>query len=178
MPRYRDPRNLNPGLQGLIVIYFIRLDGDVSLQTNIDDYATDQGIILERTAPYTSAQNGSAERAGEIIFTTARSLSIQSNFPLELWLETTAAAVYLGNQIPRQKIGWSTPEGKMNSWLNANRGTQRPEQLSVSHLKRYSYRAYPLTKDYLAGRQQSAKMSPRAHIGYLYGYNSSNIYCI
>ncbi|KAK2005392.1 hypothetical protein LZ32DRAFT_673741 [Colletotrichum eremochloae] len=103
-------------------------------------------------------------------------MTIKSNFPPELWPETTAASVYVGNLTPRRKIHWKTPQGVLNTWLNANRGTDKLEKPLITYLKRYRYRAYPLTKDYLTSRQRTAKMSLRVHIGYLCGYNSTNIY--
>ncbi|KAL4405393.1 reverse transcriptase domain protein [Colletotrichum abscissum] len=150
----------------------------MALQTNIDTFTADEGIILERTAPYTSAQNGPGERAGGVVFNDSRAMGIESNFPSDLWPEITAASVYAGNLTPRRKIHWKTPQGVLNTWLNANRGMNRPEKPSIAHLKRYGCRAYPLTKDYLASRQRTAKMTPRAHIGYLCGYDSTNIYRI
>ncbi|KAK2747410.1 hypothetical protein CKAH01_06587 [Colletotrichum kahawae] len=103
-----------------IIVRFIRLDGDMALQTNMDTFTADEGIMLERTAPYTSAQNGSGERAGGVVFNDSRAMRIESNFPPDLWPEITAASVYVGNLTPRRKIHWKTPQGVLNTWLNAN----------------------------------------------------------
>ena len=49
---------------------------------------------------------------------------------------------------------------------------------SYAHLKAYGCRAYPLTREVKAGLEKKRKLAPRAHIGYLVGYDSTNIFCI
>ena len=44
----------------------------------------------------------------------------------------------------------------------------------VAHLRVFGYRAYPLIKN----RSKLNKLGPRAHIGYLVGYKSTNIFRI
>jgi len=46
------------------------------------------------------------------------------------------------------------------------------------HLKAYSCRAYPLTTKVKRGKERKRKLKPRAHIGYLVGYDSTNIFRI
>ncbi|KAK2770917.1 reverse transcriptase domain protein [Colletotrichum kahawae] len=94
--------------------------------------------------------------------------------------EIVLAAVYLANRNPRKKNDWQTPEGKINSWLNKQSWTthQRSETPQLAHLKRYGCRAYPLTTSYKKGENKSHKTDPRAHIGYLCGYESTNIFRI
>jgi hypothetical protein len=46
-----------------------------------------EGIIIERTAPYTPAQNGAAKRSGRAIVMKARCLHIGARLPSVLWPE-------------------------------------------------------------------------------------------
>ncbi|KAF6793055.1 reverse transcriptase domain protein [Colletotrichum musicola] len=48
----------------------------------------------------------------------------------------------------------------------------------LAHLRRYGCKAYPLTTTYKKGADKSNKSAARAHIGYLCGYDSTNIYRI
>ena len=49
---------------------------------------------------------------------------------------------------------------------------------SYGHLKAYGCRAYPLTTEVKRGKERKRKLKPRAHIGYLVGYDSTNIFRI
>jgi hypothetical protein len=54
--------------------------------------------------------------------------------------------------------------------------TARKPQLA--HLKAYGCRAYAMTKDAQLKRKRLLKLDPQAYIGYLVGYNFTNIYRI
>jgi hypothetical protein len=54
--------------------------------------------------------------------------------------------------------------------------TARKPQLA--HLKAYGCRAYAMTKDAQLKRKRLLKLDPRVYIGYLVGYDSTNIYRI
>ena len=46
------------------------------------------------------------------------------------------------------------------------------------YLKAYSYKVYAMTLDAQLKKKRLNKLDPRAYIGYLIGYNSTNIYRI
>ena len=53
------------------------------------------------------------------------------------------------------------------------------DQLDIINLYTYSCRAYPIRKEVLARQDKAAnKTQARIHIGYLIGYQGSNIYRI
>ncbi|KAF3357041.1 hypothetical protein VdG1_00192 [Verticillium dahliae VDG1] len=52
------------------------------------------------------------------------------------------------------------------------------ETPSISHLRRYGCKAYPMTTAALTRSNGRRKLDPRSHIGYLCGYDSTNIYRI
>ncbi|KAF4474457.1 Copia protein [Colletotrichum fructicola Nara gc5] len=165
--------------QYFITVRVIRLDWETALRNAFDLWAAMEGILVERSADYTGAQNP-AERLGGMLFMIARALRFQSRFPESMAPELIRAAVYLCNRIGHKILGWKTPEGVINEWLNQQPGSthQRSEKPQLGHLKRYGCRAYPLTKEYKRGEQKSNKTLPRACIGYLCGYDSTTIYRI
>jgi hypothetical protein len=61
-----------------------------------------------------------------------------------------------------------------------NKGVTGPRKLTMHHLKAYGCRAYTLIKS--AGDpdkpKKCQKLQPKAHIGFLVGYESTNIYRI
>jgi hypothetical protein len=124
-------------------------------------YCHREGIRLQIRAPHTEEQNGSAERLGKNLIVRSRSMSITSNLPLPLAPEIYVAAAYLLNRTPTRTIGWKTPFEMAYS-----------KQPSIAHLRVYGCRAYALRTKIPRGD----KLSPRALIGYLVGYDSSNIY--
>jgi hypothetical protein len=88
-------------------------------------------------------------------------MSITSNLPLPLAPEIYVAAAYLLNRTPTRTIGWKTPFEIAYS-----------KQPSIAHLRVYGCCAYALRPQIPRGD----KLSPQALIGYLVGYDSSNIY--
>jgi hypothetical protein len=124
-------------------------------------YCHREGIRLQIRAPHTEEQNGSAERSGKNLIVRSRSMSITSNLPLPLAPEIYIAAAYLLNCTPTQTIGWKTLSKIAYS-----------KQSSIAHLRVYGCRAYALRPQIPRGD----KPSPRALIGYLVSYDSSNSY--
>jgi hypothetical protein len=124
-------------------------------------YCNQEGIRLQIRAPHTEEQNGSAERSGKNLIIRSRSMSVTSNLPLQLAPEIYVAVAYLLNRTPTRTVGWKTPFEMAYS-----------KQPSIAHLRVYGCRAYTLRPQIPRGD----KLSPRALIGYLVGYDSSNTY--
>ena len=143
-------------------ILFICTDDEQALGKAFKDTCTEEGIILERTAPYTPAQNSKTERSGGVITTKARCIRIASNLPHDLWPETVSTAAYILNRTPVSRTGITPFESLYKT---------KP---GISHIKSFSCRAYPLNH----GVPKLQKLKARAHVGYLVGYSSRNIYRI
>jgi hypothetical protein len=62
------------------------------------------------TVPYNPQQNGGSERKNEAIIGVARSMMHDQSLPLYLWVEVSAATVYLQNMSPHKILGKKTPE--------------------------------------------------------------------
>jgi len=150
-------------------VQIIHLDGETSLGNDFDNWVAQEGIAVERSAPYTPAQNGAAERSGGVIVTKARAMQIGARLPEELWPEAAKTAAYLVNRSPSKQLDWKTPLETLQRAL----GRQNPSP-SIAHLRVYGCRAYPLNPRI----PRKKKLEPRAHIGYLVGYNSTNIFRI
>jgi hypothetical protein len=144
-------------------IRFLRLDGEISLGNFFENLVIEKQIKPERTALYTPAQNGSAERSGRVIVIKARTMRITANLPTNLWLEVVKATGYISNRTPVQKLGWQTSFEAITK--------VKPH---FAHLNVYGCKAYPLNHKI----PRRSKLDPRAHIGHLVGYDSTNIFRI
>lgn len=60
----------------------------------------EEGIIHERSAPYTAQQNGSSEREIRTVIESDRSMMYHKKVPTELWAEAVNTAVYILNRTP------------------------------------------------------------------------------
>ena len=154
---------INNRYPGNYSIRFIRLDGERALGKAFENFAKDKGISIERTATYTPAQNGHAERAGRTLITVARAIRIYAGLPSNLWPELVRLAGYLLNRLPMQGLGWKTPSECLKGI--------RP---SLAHLFIAGCKAYSL----IHGIARKDKLAPRASIGYLVGYDLTNLYRI
>jgi hypothetical protein len=75
-------------------------------------------------------------------------------------------------------LGWRTPYEVFHNYVMTAQGVTGPRKPILHHLKAYGCKCYALIKstvdpDYPRKLQ---KLAPRAHIGYLVGYESTNIY--
>jgi len=150
-------------------VKILRLDGETSLLTKLEKWAAKKGIIIERSPPHTQDQNGAAERSGGVLIARSTSLRIEANFPEELWPEIYQTAGYLINRSPTAQLNWMTPLEKLQTFL----GIKNPKP-KLNHTRAYGCKAYALIKN----RPRLDKINPKAFIGYLVGYNSTNIYRI
>jgi transposase InsO family protein len=67
------------------------------------------GVLLRTSCPYTSAQNGKAERMLRTLNNTVRTLLIHASMPPSYWAEALATAVVLLNRRPSTSINNDIP---------------------------------------------------------------------
>ena len=70
------------------------------LDSKLQQFLQTQGTISQRSCPYTSQQNGRAERKHRHILDSVRSMLISSSCPERFWGEAALTAVYVINRIP------------------------------------------------------------------------------
>ena len=158
-------------------IQVIRSDNELGRKRTLR-WLRSKGIEFEPSAPRTQDQNGRAERSGGVIMEKSRAMRISANLPHDLWKEIVNTAVYLHNRTPREAQAWKTPYEVFYS-SEQSRGVQRaPKKPQLVHLKAYGCRAYAMTEDAQLKRNRKRKLDPRAYIGYLVGYDSTNIFRI
>jgi hypothetical protein len=104
-----------------------------------------------------------------VIITNARTIRIGARLLEEPWLEVVYAVGCLTNRSPSRQLDWKAPLDSLHLSL----GTTNPRP-NIAHLKIYGCRAYPLNPRI----PRTKKLEPRAHIGYLVGYDSTNIFRI
>ena len=136
-----------------------------------------KAIKIEPSAPQTQSQNGAAEHSGGVIKEKGRAMRASSKFPSFLWPEITRAAVYLYNRTPKYIYNWKSPYERFFTRLAHREGVvidcQKPSQ---SHLRAYGCKAFAMTSSAQKKKQRLKRFDPRAWIGFLIGYSSSNIY--
>ncbi|KAF7556988.1 hypothetical protein G7Z17_g1064 [Cylindrodendrum hubeiense] len=142
-------------------------------------FLTQMSIIVESTAADTAAQNSGTEVSGKIIKTKARAMRAGARFPSYLWIEIYRAAVYLYNRTPKYIYIWDTPYGRFHTAVAQQDGySQAPKVPYLGHLRVYGSKAFAMTEDARKGRNKKQRLNPRAWIGYLIGYQSTNLYRI
>lgn len=108
--------------------------------------------------------------------TKARAMRIEARLPHNLWKEVVNCAVYLWNRTPRARedeeghTSWRSP---YELFFSTDLTARKPH---LAHLKAYGCKAYAMTPEAQEKRLRLQKLDPRAHIGYLVGYDSTNIY--
>ena len=154
-------------------IKIFRIDGETALGKLFDDWGTNEGLEFETSTPYSPEQNGSAERSGGVIVNKSRCIRIRASLPEDMWPETVKAAAYLVNRTPAKHLGWRSPVEILQVSLGYT-----AIQPDIGHLRVYGCRVYVHIPEEIRRREQYHKLGPRAKIGYLVGYQSTNIYRI
>ena len=98
-------------------------------------------------------------------------MRIGARLPANAWSELEPMAAHIANRQPCEVLSWKTPYEYLQEKLGIPATRRRPAGV---HLRVPGCRAYPRDKDV----PRAAKNAPRAHIGYLVGYDSTNIYRI
>ena len=76
----------------------IRIDnGREYINDNLVSWCRNEGIEMQRTAPYSPQQNGTAERFNRTLMELARAMLIARKLPEHLWAEAVSHAAYLRN---------------------------------------------------------------------------------
>ncbi|KAL3704338.1 hypothetical protein TMatcc_010029 [Talaromyces marneffei ATCC 18224] len=157
--------------QGLKIKVF-HTDGERSLNEMFIAHIRNEGIQLHQSAPYSPQQNGPAERSGGVIIAMARTILTEANLPENLWPLAIDHIVYLLQRLPKKKLGWKTPYELIQSITRLEK-SMTP---NLGHIKIFGCKAYRKIPSTQIPRLQ--KMAPRAEIGYLVGYDASNIFKI
>jgi hypothetical protein len=144
-------------------VVVFRIDSEPGYRELLYDVCKELGIKIEARAADTPAQNPNAERAGRVIIERGRALRISSGLPKELANELVVTAAMLLNVTPTESLGWDTPYQRVFG--------RKP---SVAHMAPIGCRAYVLNRKVKRGD----KLESRTMIGYLVGYDSTNIFRI
>lgn len=123
----------------------------------------EKGIICQILVADTPEQNRAAGRSGEFIITKARTVGLEASLPTKLWPETVACVGYIANRTLVHQLGGKTPFEVVHG--------VKP---NYANLHVFGCRAYALDKN----MPKSKKLNPRAYLGHLAGYDSTNIFGI
>jgi hypothetical protein len=150
-----------------------------SQKPEVEAYLNSQFMKVEPSAPYTGAQLGGAERSGGVVKEKIRTMAIGANLPEKLWPEISRAAVYLHNRTPKYTYNWKSPYDRFHTHLAYRDGVvvvdRKPRQ---EHLKVFGCKAFAMTTEAKKKVNRRRRLNPKAWIGYLIGYDSTNIYRI
>ena len=105
-------------------------------------------------------------------------MRISGKLPHDLWVEIVNTAIYLYNRTPRADFRWVSPYERFYSWLTDNQEISGRTKPQLAHLQAYGCKAYATTTDAKLKNKRLQKLNPRANIGYLVGYDSTNIFRI
>ena len=127
--------------------------GGEYFSVEFSSFCEESGIIHQTTAPYTSQQNGLAERKNRTLVEMVNAMLINVRLPTNLWGEALLTACYLHNRIPSRKSKVSPYE----LWKN-----RKP---NLSYLRVWGCLAFYRVPD-----PKRVKLGPRALKGILVGY--------
>jgi Reverse transcriptase (RNA-dependent DNA polymerase) len=156
----------------------IRTDNEMLRSGQVKRWLSKEHIIVEPSAPNTQSQNGLAERSGGVIIRRSTAMRISAHLPADLWPEIVRAAVYLHNRSPKYIRNWQTPFERLFTYTANRDGIQGTQKPSITHLVAYGCKAWAMTTAAQLKKVRRDKLKPRAWLGYLVGYVSTNVFRI
>ena len=124
-------------------------------QTPLQDLSKSLGMIHQTTCPYTSQQNGVAERKHRHILDMRRTLMLEMMIPDYLWADAVLTSTYLINHLPSSPLG-----GEIPLWRLHPQGDLFPLPPRV-------FGCMAFVQDYTPNK---SKLAPRALKGVFVGY--------
>ena len=92
------------------IVKVLRTDNALEFtQKAIEELCLAHGIVHQTTCPYTSQQNGVAERKHRHLLDMVRTLLLAMRVPQYLWCEVVLTATYLVNRLPSAALGGAIP---------------------------------------------------------------------
>lgn len=146
----------------------MRTDNGGELKSTLDEWGTEIGIQPQYTVPYTSSQNGVAERNIQTTENNTRAMLKEAGLPVELWDEAAMTDAYLRNrtdigpEIDDQRI---TPE---EAWTG--------EKPSIDHIRVWGCKCYSyVNPKSLPPKGRQDKLMDRGRVAVFVGYEENTI---
>ena len=133
-----------------------RFDGGSEFNKS-EKYLKDLGIEIQKSLPYTSQQNGRAERMNRTIWEKSQSLRFDACLPQSWWEFALEHAVYLYNRTPIARNKWQTPYFLIEK--------KKP---NVSDLRVFGCQAYV----YIPAERRQNKLEARSKMMIFLGYKN------
>lgn len=140
-------------------------NGTEFINKQFEDYFKQNGIIHERSSPYTPQQNGRIERENRSIAECARTMLLSTDLSHELWAEAVNCAAYILNRRPCKANNSVTPYEK---WFG------KPP--SLKHMRKFGSAAYVHVPDQFRSKwdSKSRKLIMVGYDGYSTNYRLYN----
>ena len=139
----------------------IRLDNAPELLSTVRDWGQASGVRYNPTVPYTSSQNGVAERSIQTSENNMRAMTKDAGCGYAFWDEAVKAQAYVRNMMATGPPIDGKDASPIQHWTK-----KRP---SIDHLRVWGSRCYGyVDPKSLPGRQD--KLMDRARLGMLMGY--------
>ena len=158
LDQWRKEAELQTGLK----VKAARSDNAPELLQVVERWSNEDGVSSDPTAPYTSSQNGKAERAIQNTEQLTRALLIQSQLPITFWPYAVRTASYILN---RTAVG-PTINGKAitpeEAWFK-----RKPD---IKHMRVWGCKCFVHIPD----AKRLSKLHPRAEEGIFVGYTKTS----
>jgi hypothetical protein len=114
-----------------------------------------------------------------------RAMRVGARFPHALWPEIGKTAVYLYNRTPNygdSDTRWESPYTRFRRAVSLARGMPNTKETKKwpdqTHLVAFGCKAYAIISDAQFKKKRKWRLAPKAWIGYMIDYRSSNSYRI
>ena len=148
-----------------------------SQKPKVKRYIKSLHIRIKPSLLYTQALNEGTKCLGGVVKQKIRSIRMHLKLLVALQKEILKTVVYLLNRTPKYQHYQKTLYNQFYTFIAQRNGvTIKHKRLDQSHLHTYSYKAFTITIDALKKVNHLQRFNLKVWIGYLVGYNSTNVY--
>ena len=115
----------------------------------MEEFLAENGILVEKGAPYAHQQNGRAERFNRTIMDKAEAMRFTACLPNSFWEFAIALATRIYNWTPIRRLKWKTPYEALHK-----------EKPDISHLRVFGCAAYV----FIPEEKRQNKLSPKSEL--------------
>ena len=115
----------------------------------MEEFLEENGILVEKGAPYAHQQNGRAERFNRTIMDKAESMRFTACLPNSFWEFAILHAARVYNWTPIRRLKWKTPHEALYK-----------EKPDISHLRVFGCGAYV----FIPEEKRQNKLLPKAEL--------------
>ncbi|KAI0997030.1 hypothetical protein K3495_g11153 [Podosphaera aphanis] len=120
----------------------VRSDNAGEILKVLGSWKRDNGVAVENTSPYSSNQNGTAERGMQSTVYATRAMLKEAGLPVEFWDEAARTHIYMANRVKPGPTTTKIINGEYVSKQVSSEEAWTDKPITVRHFRVFGCKAF------------------------------------